>query len=106
MEKFLLHRVFVDDELYIVYQQVVRAAVFVVEFVSRALRKRLYKFVREILGGGVDEVHLGVVLLYLRLYRFHKVRLAEAGVAVDQQGVIRLAGIRRDSLSRRMGELV
>ena len=106
MEKFLLRALLAGDKLDVVHQKNVDLAVFVLELCSRAVIERLDELVGEFLAVGQNYLHRRVVFLYLVAYGVEQMRLAEPRVAVDEQRVIRLAGIRRDSLSRRMGELV
>ena len=106
MEEFLLRALLARDELNVVHQKNVDLAVFVLEFRCCAVVERLDKLVGEFLAVCEDYLHRRVVSFYLVAYGVEQMRLAEPRVAVDEQRVIRLAGVRRDRLRRRMGELV
>ena len=106
MEEFLLRALFARDELNVVHQKNVDLAVFVLEFRCCAVVERFDKLVGEFLAVGEDYLHRRVVSFYLVAYGVEQVRLAESRVAVDEQRVIRLAGVRCDRLRRRMGEFV
>ena len=87
MEKFLLHSVFSCNSLDIVYQQEVSVAVFFMKSYGIFKFERLYKLIDKGFTCGVDYLHLRIFLLYLMLDSFHKVSLAQSGIAVDDKWI-------------------
>ena len=106
MEKFLLRAVLARDELDIVHEQQIRVAVFLAEVFGRAGADGFDHLIDELLALNVGNLRRRIVVADGLADGEQKVRLAEAGVAVDQQGVIRLAGILRHGDGRCVGKLV
>ena len=106
MEKFLLCAVLAGDELNIIHEQQVRVAVFLAEVLGRAGADGFDHLVDKLLALNVGNLRRGVVVADGLADGEQKMRLAEAGVSVDEQGVIRLTGVLRHGNGRRMGELV
>ena len=106
VEKFLLRAVLARDELDIVHEQQIRVAVFLAEVFGRAGADGFDHLIDELLALDVGNLRRRIVVADGLADGEQKVRLAEAGVAVDQQGVIRLAGILRHGDGRCVGKLV
>ena len=106
MEKFLLRAVLARDELDIVHEQQIRVAVFLAEVFGRAGADGFDHLIDELLTLDVGDLRRRIVVADGLADGEQKVRLAEAGVAIDQQGVIRLAGILRHGDGRCVGKLV
>ena len=106
VEKFLLRAVLARDELDIVHEQQIRVAVFLAEVFGRAGADGFDHLIDELLALDVGDLRRRIVVADGLADGEQKVRLAEAGVAVDQQGVIRLAGILRHGDGRCVGKLV
>ena len=106
MEKFLLCAVLAGDELNIVHEQQIRVAVFLAEVLGRAGADGFDHLVDKLLALDVGNFCRWIVVADGLTDGEQQVRLAEAGVAVDQKRVICLAGILRHGDGRRVGELV
>ena len=96
MEKFLLRGVLACDELDIVHEEEVGVAVFVTELEVLAAADGVDQLVCELVALDVDDVIVRVLALDLVGDGIEQVRLAEAGLAVDEQGVIGVGGVIRD----------
>ena len=90
MEKFFLRLLFAGNELYIVHQQDVCVAVFVVKFQLLALTDSLNQSVGEIIALDIDNLGPGIVLADGMGNSVDQMGLAQSRVAVDQQGIVRL----------------
>ena len=99
MEKFLLRGVLARDELDIVHEKEVGVAVFVTELEVLAAADGVDQLVCELVALDVDDVIVRVLALDLVGDGIEQVRLAEAGLAVDEQGDYR----RRRGYPRRRG---
>ena len=106
VEKLLLRRALARDELDIVHEEQIHIAVLHPEILDRAVLYRADHLVCEVVALDVGELFVRLPLVDGLSYRKEQVRLAEAGVAVDEQGIIGLRrGIgHRDG--RRVRELV
>ena len=106
MEKLLLCLLAAGDELHVVHQQKVRVAVFAAELDVLAGADGLDQLVGEIVALDVDD--LGVWCFGADFVRdgVDQVRLAEAGVTVDEKWVVVLRRRVRDRAGRGVGELV
>ena len=98
VEKFLLRRVLAGDKLNVVDQKQVGVAVFVAELEVFAGTHRFNKFVGELVALDVNDVVFGVLLLDAVGDGIEQVGLAEAGLAVEKQGVIDRGALLRDGL--------
>ena len=96
MEKFLLRGVLARDELNIVHEEEVGVAVFVTELEVLAAADGVDQLVCELVALDVDDVIVRVLALDLVGDGIEQVRLAEAGLAIDEQGVIGVGGVIRD----------
>ena len=96
MEKFLLRGVLARDELDIVHEEEVGVAVFVTELEVLAAADGVDQLVCELVALDVDDVIVRVLALDLVGDGIEQVRLAEAGLAIDEQGVIGVGGVIRD----------
>ena len=87
----LLHRLFLAlQELDVVDEEHVDLAVAALERAGLALADRVDEVVGELLGVHVAHPHARVEVLRVVADRVQQVRLAQAGVAVDEQRVVRL----------------
>ena len=96
VEKFLLRGLLAGDELDIVNEEEVNVAVFHAEFLARALFDGFEQLICELIALYVGDLRAGIVLAYILADRKQQMRLAEAGVAVDKQRIVRAAGLVRD----------
>lgn len=106
MEELLLGGLLAGDELDIVHQQQVGGPYFMRKSSVLPARMAGDQLVGELLAGDVhdDKVRMGA--LDLGLDRGQQVGLAQAGPAVDEQGVIGSGRVGRHSLGCRKGKLV
>ena len=106
MEHLLLGRVPAGDELHVVHQEHVGAPVFLPEFGVAALADGLDQLVGE--GVALDVHHLIVRVVVVDGVGdgVQQMGLAQAGLAVDEQGVIALPGIVCHGPGGGVGELV
>ena len=96
MEKFLLRGVLAGDELDIIDEEEVRAAVFEAELVVFAFAQGVDEFVCKLVSLDVDDVVVRVVLMNFVRNGIEKVRLPNAGRAVDEKWIIRIRGLFRN----------
>ena len=96
MEKFLLRGVLARDELNIVHEEEVGVAVFVTELEVLAAADGVDQLVCELVALDIDDVIVRVLALDLVGDGIEQVRLAEAGFAVDEKGIIGVRGVVRD----------
>ena len=106
VEELLLCALLAADKLDIVHQQHICRPVLVVELVGGVVADRLDDLIGELLPFDVDAVVIRVVFLDLVHDGQHQMGFAQPGPAVDEQRVVRLGGVGRHRLSRRMGKLV
>ena len=106
MEELLLRRDLARDELDVVHKQNVRRTVFVVQLRRRAVLDGGDDLVRERLAVHKEDVVVGMVVQDLRADGVQKMRLAEAGVAPDEQRVVCVRRVRGNGQRRRVRELV
>ena len=93
MEEALLGLLFIGDELDIIDEEQVDAAVLVSEVFGFPFAYCIDELIGELLGGDVDEVE--VVLTHQVADGVEQVALAQAGAAIDEQGVVAAAGVFR-----------
>ena len=96
MEKFLLRGVLAGDELDIVDEKEVRAAVFETELVVFAFAQGVDELICKLVALDVDDVVVRVVLMNFVRNGIEKMRLPNAGRAVDEKWVIRSRGLFRN----------
>ena len=106
VEKFLLRGFLARDELNIVHQKQVRAAVFVAELDVLPLFDRLDQLVRELIALDVHDVVIGVRLAKLRRNGVQQVRFAEPRRTVNEQRIVGIGGLVRHRQRRRVGKAV
>ncbi len=92
VEELLLDALLAGEELDVVEQHDVGVAVALAELDHPVLLQRLDEVVRELLGREVGDARVRVVAQDGVPDGVHQVGLAEAGVAVDEQGVVGLGG--------------
>ena len=106
VEELLLHRLLALEEVHVVDEEEVGFAEAAAEVGGGSVLNRGDELVGELLGA--DEGDAGVGLSRDDLVRdgLHEVRLAESGVAVDEERVVDLAGRLGDGVGGGGGELV
>ena len=92
MEKFFLGALFALEELNIVDQEHVDLAVEAAELIEGVLADGFEELVGKFLAGEINDVGVGVVCPDGVGHGVHEVRLSETGVAVEEEGVVGLAG--------------
>ena len=95
VEELLLGRLLAGDELDIVDEEKVDVAVFHAELLAGAVLYGFKELVCELVALYVSYLGRGRPLAYRLADGKQQVGLAEAGVAVDKQGVVRAAGLLR-----------
>ena len=106
VEKFFLDALFAGEELDVVDQKDVDAAVTLAEFRERVLLDGMDKFIGEFFRGEIGDAGFGIALEDAVSDGVHQVGLAETGGTVDEKGIV---GLRRGLGDREgggMGELV
>ena len=106
VEELLLDALLAGEELHIVHQQDVHVAVTLPELRQGVLLDGVDVFVGEFFRGEVGDLGLGVALEDAVPDGVHQVGLAEAGGAVEEEGVVGLRGRLGDGKGGGMGELV
>ena len=106
MEELLLRGVFAGNELNIVDQEQVRAAVFEAELVVLAFAQSVDQLVGELVALDIDDVVAGMIFMHDAGDGIQQMRLAEAGRAVNEQRVIRFRRIVGDRDGRRVRKAV
>ena len=106
MEELLLGALLAADELYVVHEQHVCLAVFVVEFLGGLFTDGVNELVGELLPLDIDDTGVGAVLFDLIADGIEQVGLAQARSSIDEQGVVGLGGIGRHRQGGRMGKFV
>ena len=106
MEKFLLGLHLAGDELDVVHQQQVRPAVFLPEFAVAPGLDGADQLVGEIVPFYVDYAAFRTVMPDGVGDGIEEVGLPQAGIPVDQQGVVFVRQVLRDGLGRGEGHLV
>ena len=96
MEELLLRGVFAGNELNIVDQEQVRAAVFEAELVVLAFAQSVDQLVGELVALDIDDVVVRMRFVNLVGNGIEQVRLADAGRAVDEKRVIGICRLFRD----------
>ena len=97
VEELLLGRLLAGDELDIVDKEKIDVAVFHAEFLAGAFLYGFEELVCEFVALYVSYLGRGRPLAYRLADCKQQVGLAEAGVAVDEQGIVRAAGLLRYS---------
>ena len=87
MEELLLRGVFAGNELNIVDQEQVRAAVFEAELVVLAFAQSVDQLVGELVALDIDDVVVRMRFVNLVGNGIEQVRLADAGRAVEESGL-------------------
>ena len=106
MEELFLGPLAVGEELDVVDHQHVGVAVAVAEVVQAAELDGLDEVVDERLAGQVEDAGLLLAGQHRVADRLEQVRLAQAHAAVDEQGVVGLAGRLADGQAGRVGQAV
>ena len=106
MEELVLHLLLAGHKLHVVHQQQVGFPVLGPEFAAPASPDQLDEFVDEVVALDVDDLGVAVVFPDYVGNGVQQVRLAQAGVAVDQQGVVVLGGMLRHCHGGGVGQLV
>ena len=106
VEELLLRLLLALQELDVVDQQHVDVAVALPELDALVLADRVDEVVRQLLGGDVAHARRLEVAADVVAERVQQVGLAQPGVAVDGQRVVRLARVLRDGDGRGVGEAV
>ena len=106
VEELLLESLFALHELDVVDEQDVAVAIAPLEGQGRRGPQGVDEVVHERLGGDVEDLAPGVVLGDVVPDGVEQVGLAEAGVAVDEQGVVGAPGCLGDGLGGRVGQAV
>ena len=106
VEKLGLRALFADDELDVVDEQDVDAAIALAEFENAIVANRIDDFVHETLGRDVGELQPRAVREHVVPDRVHQMRFAESHAAVEEQRVIRARRRFRNGAARGMRELI
>ena len=106
MEKLLLRGGLAGDELDIVHEKQIRAAVFAAELGISALLKGCDQLIRELVSLDVDDVVIRVLFVDDRGDGIEQVRLAETRRAVDKKRIGRFRRNVRHGQRRRMCKAV
>ena len=106
VEEFLLGLLLAGDELDVVDEQDVSAAVFGLEGLHALIAHAGDELVGEFLGGDILHPFVGVLFQHRVTDGVHQMGLAQAGAAVDEQGIVGTAGAGGYGHGRRVGELV
>ena len=106
MKHLLLGGLAAGNELHVVHEEYIRRAVLLPEFGVAPLTDGLDELVGEGVALNIDDPVVRVVLVDLVGDGVQQVGLAQAGLAVDKQGVVGLGGPLGYRLGRRVGEFV
>ena len=106
MEELLLGLYLAGDELDIVHQQNIRLAVFLPELRVAVFPDGGDQLVGEVVALDVHDAGVRPLLAQGVGDGVQQVGLAQSAVAVDEQGVVVLAGLLRHGLGRGKGQLV
>ena len=106
MEELLLRLLLAGDELDIVHQEKIGAAVFGAQILAAADLDGVDEIVREIVALDVYDLRLRIFRVDRTADGEKKVRFAEPGVAVNEKRVIELAGVFRHGDGRGVGVFV
>ena len=106
VKKFLLRGFFVGDKLNIIDQQNIAGAVFIVKCRGIVVADIMDQLVRKMLAAGVQHGFPRTLRLDLVHDGGEQMRFAKTGMAVDEQRIIRFAGIVCNIEGRRVGEAV
>ena len=106
VEELLLGTFLTGNELDIVHQKHVCRPVFLAEALGVALPDGGDDLVGELFAVHIYNIKVRVVFLDLHLDGVEQVRFTEAGLTVDEQGIVGPGGIGGHGLSSRIGELV
>ena len=105
VEELLLRALLAGEELDVVDEQHVRAAVAAAEFLDVAAADRVDELVGELLAGQIDHPRARLAAEQLVADGLHEVGLAETRAAVDEERIVTDAGFLRDRLAGGVGEL-
>ena len=106
VEELGLRAFLAGDELDVVDEQHVDAAVALAEIEHAVVADRVDHLVHEPLGRDVGQLQMTVVLQHVVADRVHQMRLAETHAAVDEQRVVGARRRFRDGAARRVRELI
>ena len=106
MEELLLRALLSGDELNIVHQKQIHVAVAGPEILRRALLDGLDHLIRELIALDIGDPSCGILLEDGLTDRAQQVRLAEAGVAVDEEWIVVFSRLVRHGQGGRMREFV
>ena len=106
MEELLLETLLAFDELNVVKKENVNFAVALFEFGQSGLPDGIDVLVEELLGRDIANLVAGVVLADIVGNRLEEVGLAEAGISVNEEGVVGLRWSFGHAKRRGMGESV
>ena len=106
MEELVLRLLLAGDELDIVNEEQIDVSVLGSEFLCGAVLDSLDELYRELIALYVCNLLRRIAVVYGLAYRQEKVRLSEARIAVDEEGIIRLARILRHGDGRCMRKLI
>ena len=106
VEELFLHRLLALEEVDVVHEEEVGLAKAAAEIGGRAILNCGDELVGELLGADEGDAGVGLSFEDVVPDRLHQVGLAESGVAVDEEGVVDLAGGLGDGVGGGGGELV
>ena len=106
MEELVLDLLLAGYELHVVHQQQIGFPVFGPEFAAPAGPDQLDELVDEVVALDIDDLGVAVVFADDVGNGVQQVGLAQAGVTVDQQGVVVLGGMLRHRHGGGIGQLV
>ena len=93
MEKFFLGGLFVCNELNVVHQKNVAAAVLIVERRSIVFLNIMNQLIGKVFAAGVKDDFIRSLFFHLVHDCGKQMRFSETGVAVNEQGIIGFSGI-------------
>ena len=106
MEKLVLRLLLTGDELDIVHQKQIHIAVLIVKILGRAVFDGAHELVGKLVALDVDDALFRIALVDGVADGQQQVGFAEAGVAVDKEGIVGLAGIFRHGHGGGVGKAV
>jgi hypothetical protein len=93
-------------ELNVVDEQGIHRTVVLHEVLHGALLERFDHVLNEALRVKIDHLGIGIFIQHTVADRLHEMRLAQAHPAIEQQRVVRLAGVGRNLQGGGLGQLV
>lgn len=106
VEKFLLGAVFAGDKLDIVKKEDGGRTVFFLKPVGGFIPDGVYDFIGEFFAGAVNDARGGVFFKNVLADGLHEVGFSETDPAIEEEGVIRRAGVFGDSRGCGPGHLI